>query len=102
MLINSLSFLAFFANVVVVYFTPTVRSKPAWQNLWLLLVSYVFYGLTDWRMVPLLFGATVVFYALGIAVKKMMDGERWKAASRLTMLAAVLGMHITDYDACQP
>ena len=92
MLINSLSFLAFFAIVVVVYFAPTVRSKPARQNLWLLLVSYVFYSLADWRMVPLLLGATAVFYALGIAVKQMMNGERWKAASRLTTLAAALGV----------
>ena len=92
MLINSLSFLAFFAIVVVVYFAPALRSKPAWQNLWLLLVSYVFYGLADWRMVPLLLGATVVFYALGVGVKQMMNGERWKAASRLTTLAAALGV----------
>ena len=69
MLINSLSFLVFFAIVVVVYFAPTLRSNPARQNLWLLLTSYVFYSLADWRMVPLLFGATAVFYVLGIAVK---------------------------------
>lgn len=92
MLINSLSFLVFFAIVVVVYFAPTLRSNPARQNLWLLLTSYVFYSLADWRMVPLLFGATAVFYVLGIAVKRMMDGERWKMASRLTTLAVALGV----------
>ena len=79
MLINSLSFLVFFAIVVVVYFAPTLRSNPARQNLWLLLTSYVF-------------GATSVFYVLGIAVKRMMDGERWKVASRLTTLAVALGV----------
>ncbi len=97
MLINSLSFLAFFAIVVVVYFAPVVQRNSLRQNLWLLLASYVFYGLADWRMVPLLLGATVVFYGLGAAVKRMMNHERWKAASRLTTLAAALGIALLLY-----
>lgn len=97
MLINSLSFLVFFIIVVVVYFVPVVRSKSLRQNLWLLFASYVFYGLTDWRMVPLLAGATVTFYALGAAVENMMRRERWTAASRLTTLSVALGVALLLY-----
>lgn len=97
MLINSLPFLAFFSIVVVVYFAPVVRNEPFRQNLWLLLASYVFYGLADWRMVPLLLGATAVFYGLGIAVKRMMDRQQWQWASRMTTMAAALGVALLLY-----
>lgn len=97
MLINSLSFVAFFAIFVMVYFAPQVRRHSLWQNVWLLLASYVFYGLADWRMIPLLLGATAVFYALGIAVKYAMNHERWTVASRLTTLAAALGVALLLY-----
>ena len=97
MLINSLSFLAFFAIVVVVYFAPLVQRSSLRQNVWLLLASYVFYGLADWHLVPLLLGATVVFYGLGAAVKHTMNREQWKTASHLTTLAAALGVALLLY-----
>ena len=67
MLINSIDFATFFAIVLVVYYT-VARSTAARQNVWLLAASYAFYGYADWRMLPLLAAATVVFFALGRAV----------------------------------
>ena len=66
MLVNSIVFCAFFLVVLIPYFS-VLRNSSRWQNLWVLAASYFFYGYADWRMVPLLLGATVVFYALGIA-----------------------------------
>lgn len=66
MLVNSIVFCAFFLVVLIPYFS-ILRKSSRWQNLWVLAASYFFYGYADWRMVPLLLGATVVFYALGIA-----------------------------------
>ena len=97
MLINSLPFLAFFAVVLIVYFAPMLRGRAMWQNAWLLLVSYVFYGMADWRMVPLLMGTTLVYYGLGIAVKRAIDREQWRAASWVTTLAAALGVGLLLY-----
>lgn len=97
MLINSLPFLAFFAVVLIVYFAPMLRGRAMWQNAWLLLVSYVFYGMTDWRMVPLLMGTTLAYYGLGIALKRAIDREQWRAASWLTTLAVALGVGLLLY-----
>ena len=66
MLVNSIVFCAFFLVVLIPYFS-ILRKSSRGQNLWVLAASYFFYGYADWRMVPLLLGATVVFYALGIA-----------------------------------
>ena len=66
MLVNSIVFWTFFLIVLIPYFC-ILRKSSRWQNLWVLAASYFFYGYADWRMVALLVGATVVFYALGIA-----------------------------------
>ena len=69
MLVNSIVFCIFFLIVLIPYFC-IFRKSPRWQNLWVLAVSYFFYGYADWRMVPLLIGATIVFYALGIYIEE--------------------------------
>ena len=69
MLVNSIVFGAFFLIVLIPYFS-ILRKSSRWQNLWVLAASYFFYGYADWRMVPLLLGATVVFYLLGIYIEE--------------------------------
>ena len=69
MLVNSIVFGAFFLIVLIPYFC-ILRKSSRWQNLWVLAASYFFYGYADWRMVPLLVGATVVFYALALAISQ--------------------------------
>lgn len=62
MILNSIAFTLFFSIFLVPYFS--VRDKVRAQNSFVLLASYVFYGWTDWRMVGLLFLATVIFMVL--------------------------------------
>ena len=97
MVVNSFSFLLFFVVVFIVYYLPVSRNNPRFQNAWLFLVSYFFYCYADWRMVPLLLGATIVFYLLGACLRSEMDKGHKKNASRLTSLSVVLGIGVLIY-----
>lgn len=69
MLVNSITFLIFFILFLLPYFS-LFRNKVSAQNIWILIASYFFYGWADWRMIPLLFGATVIFYIITLAIAK--------------------------------
>lgn len=97
MVVNSIAFLIFFVVVFIVYYMPAMKNSVKVQNAWLLLASYFFYGYADIRMVPLLFAATLIFYLLGIWLKKLMDKEDWKNASYLTTLGTCLGVGLLLY-----
>lgn len=88
MVFNSLIFLAFFTVVFLIYWCP-LKNTTKGQNIFLLLASYFFYGYADWKMLPLLVGATVIFYFLGkgIATAKSEKQSYW-----LTTLGVVLGV----------
>lgn len=88
MVFNSLIFLAFFSVVFLIYWYP-LKNTTKGQNIFLLLASYFFYGYADWKMLPLLIGATVIFYYLGkgIATAKSEKRSYW-----LTTLGVVLGV----------
>lgn len=50
MLFNSFSYALFLPLVFVLYWLPLFRKRRgAWQNVVLLLSSYVFYSAWDWR-----------------------------------------------------
>ena len=97
MVVNSVRFLFFFVVVFTIYYLPVSKRHPRFQNLWLLLSSYFFYGVADWLMVPLLMGATAVFYGLGLWLKNEMDQQHEKNASRLTTLSVCLGIGLLLY-----
>ena len=97
MVVNSLSFLLFFIVVFSVYYAPGIRQSATRQNVWLLLTSYFFYGFVDWKMLPILFGVTVVFYWLGAQIKKEMDINNRKNASRYMKLGVVIGTGLLLY-----
>lgn len=97
MVVNSVSFLLFFIVVFVVYFLPVSKQNPSFQNTWLFLVSFFFYGYADWRMVPLLLGAILLFYFLGQWLRHEMDEQHARNASRITSLAVVLGIGLLVY-----
>ncbi len=95
MLINSIDFAIFFAIVLVAYYT-VARGTAARQNAWLLVASYAFYGYADWRMLPLLAAATVVFFGLGKAIASRRASSP-TAASRLTAAGIVAGVGVLWY-----
>ncbi len=97
MVVNSLNFLLFFVVVFMVYYLPFSKNSPKFQNAWLLLTSYFFYGVADWRMLPLLFGITVVYFGLGHWLKREMNLQHTKSASHMTTIGVVLGVGVLLY-----
>ena len=93
MVFNSIPFVLFFVVVFFVYWFPLKKNTKA-QNIFLLVASYFFYGYADWKMLPLLMVATVVFYFLGIGIGR---SESDKKASWLRTLGVVLGVGLLLY-----
>lgn len=95
MLVQSIDFFIFFAVVFVVYYF-LLRNNAKTQNGWLLLSSYFFYGFAEWRMIPLLLGATVVFYGIGFLIGKYNQSDPRKA-SLLTTVGVLAGVALLLY-----
>lgn len=95
MVVNSINFWLFFAAVLLPYFL-LCKAGSKWQNVWLLLVSYFFYGWADWRMLPLLAVTTLIFYGLGIGIEKNIDNNP-KKASNLKVLGVITGLGVLFY-----
>jgi len=84
MLFNSLIFFIFLPIVFVGYW---LIGDHKWQNVWLLLASYVFYGWWDWRFLFLIAGcSTVNFWAGGFIAR---TDVKWKRRAALTVCVGV-------------
>ena len=88
MVFNSLSFLLFFTVVFLIYWFP-LKNTTKGQNIFLLLASYFFYGYADWRMLPLLIIATLIFFYLGKAIS---GAKTEKQGYWLTFAGVALGV----------
>lgn len=88
MIFNSLTFLLFFIAVFLIYWFP-LKNTTRGQNIFLLLASYFFYGFADWKMLPLLIVATLIFYYLGKAIA---GAESEKQGYWLTFVGVALGV----------
>lgn len=97
MVVNSLNFLLFFVVVFFGYYAPVIRNNPKYQNTWLFIASYFFYGFADWKMIPLLLGTTVVFYGIGVWQKVEMKKGHANNASIITTLGVIIGIGILLY-----
>lgn len=97
MVVNSVSFLLFFIVVFIVYYLPVNRKSPNFQNTWLFLVSFFFYGYADWRMLFLLTGAILAFYLLGRWLRHEMNEQHTQTASRITSFGVILGIGVLIY-----
>lgn len=77
MLFNSFDFGLFLAIVYFLYYSIGLNNRRA-QNILLLLASYIFYGLWDWRFLSLIFLSSLVDYyaAIGIEASKKKDIRR--------------------------
>ena len=88
MISNSLTFLLFFIAVFLIYWFP-LNNTTRGQNIFLLLASYFFYGYADWKMLPLLIVATLIFYYLGKAIA---GAKSEKQGYWLTFAGVALGV----------
>lgn len=72
MIFNSLTFLAFIAIFLPIYFLLKGKARLFWS----LLGSYIFYGWWDWRFLGLIFLSTLVDYWLGIKIEQENEDKR--------------------------
>lgn len=79
MVFNSISFLSFFLAVFIGYWSLNGRRRA--QNLFLLVASYVFYGMWNWRYLFLIFGCSLVNFVAG----KVIYESRSKFVRRLSL-----------------
>ena len=94
MIINSCLFLLFFILFLFPYF---IFKERKIQNTWIVLVSYVFYGWTDWRMIVLLFFATIVFYGLALNLNSKSTTLTLSRRKGIMLLGVVFGVGMLLY-----
>ena len=69
MIFNSLSFSSFFILFFFFYWF-IFHKNLKFQNLLILIGSYVFYAWADWRFLPFLIGVSALNFFLGIYIEK--------------------------------
>ena len=91
MLFNSFEFLIFLPIVFLLYWF--VFKPLRWQNLFIVAVSYIFYGWGDWRFLILIAFTTLCSFASGIVLERL-EGQRtkqkWVSAANITLNLLIL------------
>lgn len=93
MLFNSLEFLVFLPIIFLLYWFG--HKSRQWQNLIVVVASYVFYGWWDWRFLFLIAMTTLCSYYSGLLLEKY-EGDRKKqkyvSAGNIIFNLAILGV----------
>ncbi|MDT0556670.1 MBOAT family O-acyltransferase [Patiriisocius hiemis] len=91
MLFNSIEFGIFLVIVYALYWSVGVKRR-VFQNFLLLLASYVFYGLWDWRFLGLLVASSLLDFSIGILLSKSktQNRKRWLLATSVFWNIGVL------------
>lgn len=90
---TSLQFLFFLPLVFSLYWM--LRRSVRWQNLLLVVASYVFYGWWDWRFLGLIALTTAASFASGLLLEYYEGHERrrrWITASNIALNLGILAL----------
>lgn len=85
MLFNSLTYAFYLPIVFAIYWL--IRKNLKWQNIFLLLASYVFYVYWDYRFLLLLIGMSLIAYLCGYAIGK---SDEVRVKNNIWMIANVV------------
>lgn len=91
MLFNSIEFLIFLPIVFLLYWFVAVPLKK--QNLFIVVVSYIFYGWWDWRFLILIAITTLCSYGSGLLIESAEDNrkkQRFVCAGNIILNLAIL------------
>ena len=69
MLFNSIDYLFFLPTVFLLYWF--VFKQLRWQNLLVVVASYIFYGWWDWRFLLLIAFTTLCSYLSGLKIESL-------------------------------
>ncbi|MBP0902489.1 MBOAT family O-acyltransferase [Mariniflexile gromovii] len=78
MVFNSLEFFIFLPIVFVLYWFVFKKHLKA-QNILILIASYIFYGLWDWRFLSLILLSTIVDYYVALKIDSLEDKHKRKS-----------------------
>lgn len=84
MLFNSIDFAIFLPIVFILYWFVTNRNLK-FQNVLLVVASYVFYGWWDWRFLTLILFSTLVDFLVGLGLAR----QEIRARRRLLLLVSI-------------
>lgn len=93
MLFNSFEFLAFLPIVFLLYWG--VFRTRRWQNLWVVVASYVFYGWWDWRFLILIAITSLCSFASGLLIEHFEGKRKWQmavSAANIVLNLGILGL----------
>ena len=89
MVFNSVQFLVFLPIVFLLYWL--VFKPVKWQNVLIVVASYVFYGWWDWRFLALIAFTSVCSYASGVMIEKHRDKGKIISAANIVINLLILG-----------
>ncbi len=75
MLFNSIEFLVFLPTIFLLYWT-VFNKNQKYQNILIIIASYVFYGWWDWRFLLLILLSTLVDYYVGQCIYRHKDHQK--------------------------
>lgn len=93
MLFNSFEFLLFLPIVFVLYWF--VFRNRRWQNLLVVVASYVFYGWWDWRFLMLIALTSLCSYGSGLLMERFEGHRQWQravSAGNIVLNLGILGL----------
>lgn len=94
MLFNSFEYLLFLPTVFLLYWF--VFKSLRWQNLLVVMASYIFYGWWDWRFLILIAFTTLCSYLSGLEIERRKNaaigGGKWLAFSNIAINLLILGI----------
>jgi len=91
MLFNSIDF-AVFLPLVFLFYWFLFRRNLRYQNIFIVIASYIFYGWWDWRFLFLIIISTVTDYYIGLALSNKKENPRRRKLLLITSLGVNLGM----------
>ncbi len=86
MLFTSIEFFLFLPLTFAIYWL--LRKQLRWQNLLVVVASYVFYGWWDWRFLLLIAFTTICSYASGLLITQL----RWRKVALWSNIVLNLGI----------
>lgn len=94
MLFNSIEYLFFLPIVFLLYWFVFARNYK-WQNLFVVAVSYVFYGWWDWRFLLLIAFTTFCSFASGLLIEYYRSSRirsKWICGANIVLNLLILGI----------
>lgn len=93
MLFNSIEFLIFLPIVFLLYWF-IFNKQLKLQNLFLLIISYIFYGWWDWRFLSLIFFSSLIDFSIGkrLSQTEQQSKRKWLLGISLSVNLGLLGV----------